>query len=307
MHVNSLHICTMRHLLLALFTILSLQASFSQEKPVLKIGLVADPQYADKPLAGKRYYRESLWKLKEAITTFNENQVDIVQNLGDIIDLGWTSYDSILPLYEDLDPNIENHHLLGNHDFAISPSRLTGLLEKLSMPDYYYSYEENGWHFIVLDATDYAYYSRTLHNHDMNRLNAYMYSTIGKSNNHSYNSAIGKKQQIWLKEELERARLSQNNVIIFSHSPLRPLYTAENLWNNEEILDIIESSSNVVAYINGHNHAGDYELKNGIHYFTIFGMVDTRISSYGILEIYEDELLLKGFGKQKSYRLKWNQ
>jgi manganese-dependent ADP-ribose/CDP-alcohol diphosphatase len=297
----------MRHLLLGLFTVLTLQTSFSQAKPVLKIGLVADPQYADNPLAGNRYYRESLWKLKEAITTFNENQVDFVQNLGDIIDIGWMSYDSILPLYQDLDPDIENHHLLGNHDFAIPPSRMTGLLERLSMPDYYYSYEEEGWHFIVLDATDYAYYSKPLHNHDIKRLNAYMYSTIGKSNNHSYNSAIGKKQQKWLKQELERARLSQNNVIIFSHSPLRPFYTAENLWNNEEILDIIETSSNVVAYINGHNHAGNYELKNGIHYITIFGMVDTRISSYGILEIYEDTLVLKGFGNQKSFHLKWNQ
>jgi hypothetical protein len=49
----------MKHLLIALFLILSIQVSFPQTEPVLKIGLVADPQYADKPLAGKRYYRES--------------------------------------------------------------------------------------------------------------------------------------------------------------------------------------------------------------------------------------------------------
>ena len=45
--------------------------SCSQTEPVLKIGLVADPQYADKPVAGKRFYRETLWKLEEAIDNLN--------------------------------------------------------------------------------------------------------------------------------------------------------------------------------------------------------------------------------------------
>ena len=51
-------------------------SSCSDREPILKIGLVADPQYADKPTVGKRYYRESLWKLKEAIDTFNYNNVE---------------------------------------------------------------------------------------------------------------------------------------------------------------------------------------------------------------------------------------
>ena len=77
----------MKQLVLSLITIIIIQASCSQSETILRIGLVADPQYADNPTAGKRYYRESLWKLKEAIVTFNENDVDFVQNLGDIIDV----------------------------------------------------------------------------------------------------------------------------------------------------------------------------------------------------------------------------
>jgi 3',5'-cyclic AMP phosphodiesterase CpdA len=286
---------------------LIIQGSYSQTEPILKIGLVADPQYADRPLDGNRYYRESLWTLNEAIVAFNEKQVDFVQNLGDIIDVDWISYDSILPVYQNLDPGIENYHLLGNHDFAIRPSRMKGLLEKLSMPDFYYSYEKKGWHFIVLDATDYAYFSNPLHKHDINQLHKYFYSTKGKPNHHRYNGAIGEKQKEWLKKELQRAESLQNNVIIFSHLPIRPPYIEENLWNNDEIFDIIEASPNVVAYINGHYHAGNYESRKGIHFFTIFGMVDTKISSYGILEIYENSLVLKGFGNQRSFHLKYNQ
>ena len=131
------------------------------------------------------------------------------------------------------------------------------------MPDHYYSYEKNGWHFIVLDATDYAYYSNPLHDRTSKKLNKYFDSTIGKPNHRTYNAAIGDKQQRWLKKQLKRAESSQKYVIVFSHSPLRPPNSAENLWNNDAIVDILESSPNVVAYINGHNHAGNYESSKG--------------------------------------------
>jgi len=123
--------------------------------------------------------------------TFNDNHVDFVQNLGDIIDVEWKSYDSVIPLYQNLNPGIENYHLLGNHDFAVDSSHLTNLLETLSMPDYYYSYVKKAWRFIVLDATDYSYFSNSLHKHDTNQINSYYDNTTGKSNNYRWNSAIG--------------------------------------------------------------------------------------------------------------------
>ncbi len=85
--------------------------------------------------------------------------------------------------------------------------------------------------------------------------------------------------------------------------PLRPLDHSENLWNNTEIIEILENSPNVVAFINGHNHAGEYVFKNGIHYITILGMVDTKTNSFGILEIYKNSLVLKGYGNQESFNL----
>lgn len=285
--------------------ILTVLISCSKTEPILKIGLVADPQYANKPTAGKRYYKESLWKLKEAIDTFNYEKVDFVQNLGDIINDKWASYDSILPIYSKLNPDIENYQLLGNHDFTIDSTHLRDLLGKLSMPNYYYSYTKKDWKFIVLDATDYSYFSNLLHNHDTNLVNSYYENTKEKSNKHRWNSAIGKKQQIWLKQELANAVSLNQKVILFSHLPIKP-NNSHNLWNDYEIVEIIENSHNVVAYINGHNHSGGYVVKNGIHYITIFGMVDTQISSYGILEIYKDRLVLRGYGNQKTLHLNNN-
>jgi len=276
--------------------------SYSQE-PILKIGLVADPQYANKPTNGIRYYKESLWKLEEAIDTFNYKNVDFVQSLGDIIDDEWDSYDSILPIYNKLNPDIESYQLLGNHDFSVESTHLSELLEKLSMPYYYYSYSKKGWRFIVLDATDYSYFSNPLHNHDIKKVNSYYENTEEESNKQSWNCAIGKEQQNWLKQELDSADSLNQKVILFSHLPIRPKGNSHNLWNDYEIVDIIENSANVVAFINGHNHSGGYVLINGIHYITIFGMVDTMVSSYGILEIHKDNLVLRGYGNQQTLHL----
>ena len=289
-------------LLIPLFIMLG---SCSKKEPFLKVGLVADPQYADKPTSGKRHYSETLWKLEEAIDTFNYYNIDFVQNLGDIIDVKWESFDAVLPIYNKLKPGIENYQLLGNHEFSIDSTHFKDILKRLSMPDYYYSYSKKGWRFIVLDATEYSYYSNALHGHNIQEIDLYFEKTKGQSNSYRWNSAIGTAQQKWLKHELDSAHLLGQKVILFSHMPLRPQNDPHNLWNNNEIVKIIEQSSKVVAFINGHNHSGNYELKNGIHYITVFGMVDTMISSYGILEFYKDSLVLKGFGNQKTLTLNY--
>ena len=146
-----------------LFTVLILN-SYGQAKPVLKIGLISDPQYKAAPKSGERNYRETLWKLKEAIDTFNYYKVDFVQSLGDIIDDKWSSYDSIMPVYATINPETESYHLLGNHDFSVDSIKKSKILKTLGMPDYYYSYVRKNWRFIVLDGTDYAYFSNSLHN-----------------------------------------------------------------------------------------------------------------------------------------------
>ena len=295
----------MRDRCLSIIAALMLLSACSINDPFMKIGLVADPQYANKQTVGKRYYSESLLKLAEAIDTFNYYNVDFVQNLGDIIDVKWESFDSILPIYNNLNADIENYHLLGNHDFDIDSTYLEGLLEKLSMPDYYYSFSKKGWRFIVLDATDYAYYSNLLHNYETSHVNHYFDKAKGKINYNLWNGGIGKEQQKWLKQELDSANLLNQKAIIFSHIPVYPKGDPHNLWNDFEIIDLIEKNSNVVAYINGHNHTGGYGFKNGIHYITLSGMVDTKVGSYGILEFYRDSLVLVGFGNQKTLHLSY--
>ncbi len=277
--------------------------SCSQSKPILKIGLVADPQYEDKNTAGKRHYRESLWKLEEAIDTFNYYKVDFVQSLGDIINSQWVSFDSIMPIYDKLNPGIESFHLLGNHDFAVDSLDMPGLLEVLHMKDHYYSYVKKNWRFIVLNSMDYSFLANPLYKRDTLKVNEYFNNTRGQINHYDWNGAIGKEQQEWLKSELKIAEKEKQKVIVFEHMPLLPEEVEERLWNSEEIVEILESCPNVVAHINGHRHKGAYTMHNGIHYVSVFGMVDTELSSYGLLEIYQDSVILKGYGNVPELKL----
>ncbi len=292
----------MKYLILIFILLGFILISCSHNKPILSIGLIADPQYKDAPASGDRNYTESLWKLREAIDSLNYYKVDFIQNLGDIIDKEWSSFDSIMPIYDRINSDIENYHLLGNHDFAVDSTQKENVLKVLSMPDFYYSYIKKNWRFVVLDGTDYAYFSNSLHNYSQDKIDAYYAKTAGKKNHYTWNSGIGEQQKAWLKDELAAAESLHQKVIIFSHLPIKPNHEA-SLWNSNEIVAILESSANVVAFINGHHHKGDYVYENGIHYITIFGMVDTMISSYGVLEIYKNRIILKGFGNQKNYIL----
>ena len=61
-----------------------------QPSSPLRIGLISDVHYADLPTAGNRHYRDSISKMREAVTAFNLAKVDRVICLGDLIDTGAT-------------------------------------------------------------------------------------------------------------------------------------------------------------------------------------------------------------------------
>jgi hypothetical protein len=52
------------------------------------------------------------------------------------------------------------------------------------------------------------------------------------------------------------------------------------------------------AYLNGHNHAGNHAMRDGVHYLTLKGMVDTLSTSYAVVEVAEGKLVVSGFGRE---------
>src|SRR5689334_16034951 len=81
-----------------------------QTKPHLRLGLVADPQYADIPPASTRHYRNSLQKLGVAVDHFNGLDLDFCVNCGDTIDRDWASFEPVMKVFEKSKHKF--HHLL---------------------------------------------------------------------------------------------------------------------------------------------------------------------------------------------------
>jgi hypothetical protein len=50
--------------------------------------------------------------------------------------------------------------------------------------------------------------------------------------------------------------------------------------------------------MNGHNHAGAYDLQQGVHFLTLAGMVETPDqNAFAIVELRQGQLDLQGFGR----------
>ena len=57
-------------------------------------------------------------------------------------------------------------------------------------------------------------------------------------------------------------------------------------------------------FMNGHNHKGAYIEKNGIHYITFKGMVDTEYTtSFARVKFTKDSIFVKGYGRELDRKL----
>ena len=106
----------------------------------------------------------------------------------------------------------------------------------------------------------------------------------------------------WLRGVLQRAESEKEKVMLFCHFPVYPA-DPHNLWNAQEVIKLLEGFSCVKAYVNGHNHKGKYGIKNGIHYLTCKGMVETDQSAYSIIRVYPEHLKIEGYGRESNQTL----
>ena len=82
--------------------------------------------------------------------------------------------------------------------------------------------------------------------------------------------------------------------------PMMPLGGQYTLFNSPEVTQTLSGSPYAKAVITGHHHPGGYEMKDGIHYLSLQGMVQGEQNSYVIAEIYKDKIVIKGHGREES-------
>jgi predicted phosphodiesterase len=263
---------------------------------------VADIQYhPGKPL-GTRFYSASLGKLKETLTRFNREKVEFVVNLGDTIDHHIQTFDAVLPLFKSLKAPL--YHVVGNHDFDVQPGNEPGVLPALGLKRSYYALAEGGWRFIILDGFELRYPFPA--DETLKRESEALYWRLraqGKEHGQRWNGGISLRQIAWLEQQLEEAERAGKNVLVLCHFPILP-EAAHNLWNDTEVVAVLERYGCVKAYFSGHNHAGDYVVRNGVHYLTFQGMVETPDqNAFAIVTLDKDSIRIRGFGREPSRTL----
>jgi manganese-dependent ADP-ribose/CDP-alcohol diphosphatase len=274
-------------------------AGSGEDKPLFSFGVLSDVQYADCSHIGERYYRSSIEKLEEALLAFRKDSVDFMINLGDLIE---KDYESFKPVLNTINRSgIKTYHITGNHDYSVDPRYLSRLPVCNESRDGYYSVIIMNYRLIFLNGNEISTYVSS----DKTRIKqAFEYIEQLKKNGDinaiEWNGGIGSDQQKWIISQLDDASAASETVIFLCHFPVWPV-NIHNLLNYKEVNNILSKYGNIVAWLNGHNHEGNYDRLQNIHCVTFKGMVETKDSnSYAIIEVYNNRLIIKGYGRENS-------
>jgi len=283
----------------------SSSVSSAQGDPLFRFGVLADPQYAPVPPSRTRYYSHSLSKLSEAVEFFNGQELQFVVTLGDIIDRHWESYGHILPIYDRL--RHPYFFLLGNHDFEVAPDDLA-LVPRLKASEHaYYDFTGGGYRFIILDGNEISLFAnaKDSRRYRMAVEKLEKLKAANAPNAQSWNGGMSEEQFAWLKQVLDQAEKAGEKIIIFSHYPVFPV-NEHNMWDDERVIHLLCGYENFVAYMNGHNHVGNYGSVAGKHFLNFKGMVETPAeTAYAVVEVHPDRLEVKGYGREENRTLRF--
>jgi hypothetical protein len=290
----------------ALAALASLAYCQSQGQPVFSFGVMADIQYADQPTAIGRYYRDSIAKLQSCESMLRGEKTSFVVQLGDFVDVGLENFNRLLPVFQQIPP--PRYSVLGNHDVYGIPREV--LLKGLEMPGAYYAFSVRGWRFLVLDGMQESVHGGWPESAPRFLAGRDTLAALEKEhavNAKIWNGAVGEEQRKWLLQNLAEAAERQERVIVFCHLPVlaescRPEHL---LWDHAQVLGILESSSSMAAYMNGHDHKGGYAEHKGIHYLTFPAMVEhSAEQSCKVVDVFPDRLIVRAAGSTAGQELK---
>lgn len=267
----------------------SLLAADRGAKPQVRVGMVTDLHYADKPARGSRHYRETLVKLEEVARQFEKDQPEVVVELGDFIDAA-DSVDVELGYLKRIQKDFsalpgQKHYVLGNH--CVDTLRKEEFLEGVGQEKSYYSFDRGGIHFVVLDSCF--------------RSDGQPY---GRKNSVWTDPNIPAAEVQWLQADLQA---NDKPVVVFAHQRL-DVSNHYGVKNAAQVRKVLEDAGNVLAVFQGHSHKNDYHQIGGIHYCTLVAMVEgtgAENNGYAIMDVLDDQVIrLAGFRKQTGYHWK---
>ncbi|KAG1935660.1 manganese-dependent ADP-ribose/CDP-alcohol diphosphatase [Pimephales promelas] len=320
-------------------------------RALFSFGIIADVQFADIDdgtnyrKTRRRFYRNSVALLRDAVRHWEETRVNCVIQLGDAIDghnksrdASEQALDTVMAEFEK--SSVDVHHVWGNHEFynfsretlMASPLNSAGKAgagsdraESDLIADDIYAYEFSPaprFRFVLLDAYDASVIGRDassekhqqamklLQKHNSNAdLNTPPVCGL-EQRFVKFNGGFSAEQLQWLDRVLTLADQRQERVTLFSHLPVHPDATDPIClaWNYDELLSILRAHKSVAIFISGHDHDGGFCTDaSGVHHITLEGVIETHpdTNAFATVYVYEDQMLLKGNGRTADRVLKY--
>jgi hypothetical protein len=234
-------------------------------------------------------------KLSECADRMSAERVDFLIELGDFKDENRPPVEektlSYLQKIEAVFRRFRGprYHALGNHDMdSISKQQFLSRVENtgIDIERSYYSFDVNGLHCTVLDAN---------------------YRSDGRDYDHGNfdwtDANIPAAELDWLRQDLAAAH---GSVVVFIHQLLDGTGSVY-VKNAPEVRQVLEASGRVLAVFQGHHHPGAYSHINGIHYYTLKGMIEGHgqdNNAYALVEMRPDlNLAVTGYRRAPSMEL----
>ncbi len=265
----------------------------SADSAMIRFGIMTDAHYADAEPRIGRHYRDSIDKVRECVRIMNRDKVDFLVNLGDFVD--GSSGDNILRDIKTVEAefrkfNGPRYHVLGNHCMdRLSKAEFLDQVEITGIPKGrpHYAFVQKDILFLVLDPnfkSDGMPYERS---------------------NYNWTDAnIPDEQLAWMKDTLSK---HDGRAIVFLHQQLCSDGAPTNVRNAPAVRKILSESGKVLAVFCGHHHEGGMKTMDGIHYYTLKGMVEgagMENNSFAIVEIKKDYTIrIIGFYRATSAEL----
>lgn len=263
---------------------------FAEEaKQPLRVGLITDLHYADKPPAGTRHYRETVGKLAEAATQFEKLRPTFIVELGDLIDAADT-VETEQRYLETINKDFsaiskDRHYVLGNH--CVDTLTKAEFLGAVGHEKSYYSFDRDDFHFVVLDAC---------YRNDG--------EPYGRKNSKWNDANIPAAEVEWLRADLKS---TEKKVVVFAHQRL-DVSNDHGVKNCSEVRKVFEDSGRVLAVFQGHSHQNDLKEIGGIHYCTLVAMIEgsgVENNGYSTMDVFENGTIrITGLRKQRSHEWK---
>lgn len=223
----------------------------------------------DSHIGGPASYSQSL---KNAVGNISPSGTDFVVHLGDAINGDSTNqtfdnqWGNLTPIMSTLPQTL--YYARGNHDLVsgwTDADNIAKWITKSGMSNNYYSFDNSGFHFVVLDLV----------------------STNATETN-------------WLTNDLAVSTLP---TIVFTHYPIIRYDGMTWMGGNAAYQTILENDGDVIAVFNGHLHENAHKLINGIDYYALSNTYTD--GAFEIITAYTNNsgsfVEVRGFGINDSY------